>query len=224
MKYYIYRHVRLDDNQPFYIGMGKKIENYNSFKSEYRRAFATRRNKHWVNIAKQTEYIIEILFESDNLEIIKEKEKEFISFYGRSDLNKGSLVNYTDGGEGTHGYKFSEEQLRKLSDSHKGQIPWMAGKSHSEESKEVMSIKAKKRTGSKNGFFGKTHTEESMETKRKPVAQYDKEDNLLEIFESLTEASLKTGGDFRLISAVCLGKRKTHKGFKWKYLETNGKA
>ena len=38
--------------------------------------------------------------ESNNREFIIEKEKEFILIYGRKDLNKGTLVNFTDGGEG----------------------------------------------------------------------------------------------------------------------------
>lgn len=46
MEYFVYRHIRLDTNEVFYIGIGKKIENYNSLKSEYRRAFSKRRNKH----------------------------------------------------------------------------------------------------------------------------------------------------------------------------------
>lgn len=33
----------------------------------------------------------------------KVKEIELISLYGRRDLGKGTLVNFTDGGEGTQG-------------------------------------------------------------------------------------------------------------------------
>ena len=41
-----------------------------------------------------------------------------------------------------------------------------------------------------------------------------------EIFESISDASRKTGVDFRLISAVCLGKRKTTGGYHWAYAPT----
>jgi len=42
-KYFLYRHIRLDKNEPFYIGIGtkpnsKKIKGY---KTEYSRAFET---------------------------------------------------------------------------------------------------------------------------------------------------------------------------------------
>lgn len=216
--YYVYRHVRLDKDEPFYIGMAKKIKNYNSFKSEYRRAFDKRRNKNWVNIINFTDYIIDIIYETDSVEEVISKEKEFIKIYGRSDLNKGSLVNYTDGGEGVLGYKFTKEHLKKLSESHKGQIPWIKGKKHSKESKRLMSLKGKERKGDKNGFFGKSHSEEFMKTKRKPVGQYDMEGNLIQKFISLKEAADKTESDFRLISAVCWEKRKSHNGFKWKFI------
>ena len=38
--HYLYRHIRLDKNEPFYIGIGTKKENtkFNSIKSEYSRA------------------------------------------------------------------------------------------------------------------------------------------------------------------------------------------
>lgn len=39
-----------------------------------------------------------------------------------------------------------------------------------------------------------------------------------EIFESAHEASRKTGVNFRSISKVCLGKRKTTGGYHWEYL------
>ena len=54
------------------------------------------------------------------------------------------------------------------------------------------------------------------------IGQYDKDNNLIHIFNSLTEAAeevyqdKKRAGD---ISAVCYGKRKTAKGFIWKFIE-----
>ena len=49
-------------------------------------------------------------------------ERFWISYYGRA-----SLVNGTDGGEGASGLVFSEEQKRRISNAHVGQIPWNAG-------------------------------------------------------------------------------------------------
>ena len=104
--YYLYRHIRLDKNEPFYIGIGTKNNSACSFKTEYARAFCThQRNKYWYNVVTNSEYKVEIIFEHYNQDIIKQKEKEFIKLYGRKDLKKGGLVNLTNGGDGWTGVK-----------------------------------------------------------------------------------------------------------------------
>jgi hypothetical protein len=40
-------------------------------------------------------------------------ERDLIAQYGRRDLKTGSLCNFTNGGQGTAGLKYSEERLRK---------------------------------------------------------------------------------------------------------------
>ena len=112
MKYYLYRHIRLDKNEPFYIGIGTKSEldiKYNIFK---RASSIFGRNGHWQNIVNKTNYTIQIMYESNCKEEIIEKEKEFIKLYGRRDLGLGTLVNMTDGGEGT-GRK-NEHNFKKI--------------------------------------------------------------------------------------------------------------
>lgn len=51
----------------------------------------------------------------------------------------------------------------------------------------------------------------------KEVFQFDLDGKYLRSFSCLKEAQDATNSDYRLISAVCLGKRKTHNGFIWKY-------
>ena len=91
--YYIYRHIRLDKNEPFYIGLGKVYsKNPKTHEKKYERAYQTiKRNRYWDYIVGVTDYEVEILFESENKDFIKEKEIEFISLHGRKDLNKGTL-------------------------------------------------------------------------------------------------------------------------------------
>jgi hypothetical protein len=100
-KYYLYRHIRLDKNEPFYIGVGTKSKGYKTFEKIYRRAYSHKsRNRIWKSIVNRTEFSTEILLVSDDMIHIKEREKEFISLYGRIDNKSGSLANFTDGGDG----------------------------------------------------------------------------------------------------------------------------
>lgn len=72
------------------------------WRTEYRRAYSKAgfRSKHWHNVVNKYGYYVEILYESDDMKIIKQKEIEFISMYGRMDNKTGILVNKTDGGDG----------------------------------------------------------------------------------------------------------------------------
>jgi hypothetical protein len=125
---YVYRHIRLDSGNPFYIGISNSCDN------RYKRANAkTKRNNLWAKIIAKTNYEVEILFEHDNYELIKEKEKEFISLYGRINTNTGILSNLTDGGEGTIGWIPTKEQRRNQSNRMKGDKHPQFGIEHSKE-------------------------------------------------------------------------------------------
>lgn len=102
----VYRHIRLDKNEVFYIGIGK------STKRAYTKDC---RNTYWKNIVLISEYRVDILFEDVSLDFAKQKEIEFISIYGRKDLNLGTLCNLTDGGESTIGRVVSEEERKRRS-------------------------------------------------------------------------------------------------------------
>lgn len=101
----VYRHIRLDKNEPFYIGIGK---------TEKRAYEKIKRNKFWHNVIAKTEYEVEILFDDLSWESAGEKEKEFIKLYGKRDNNTGCLVNITDGGDGILGVRHTEETRKKI--------------------------------------------------------------------------------------------------------------
>ena len=117
----LYRHVRLDTNEVFYIGIG----------CGKRPNEKTNRNKWWYNITYKTEYRVDILFDDLSWVEACKKEIEFITLYGRRDLGLGTLVNMTDGGDGTFGYKHTNETKVTMSNNRKG-------KSLSEETKLKM--------------------------------------------------------------------------------------
>lgn len=87
---YVYKHTKLN-GEPFYIGIGK-------FK---KRAYSLHgRNKHWHNTVNKNGFSVEIICDDVDYNTAKQIERYLISFYGRQDLKRGSLVNKTDGGEG----------------------------------------------------------------------------------------------------------------------------
>jgi len=111
---YVYRHIRLDKNQPFYIGIGKD----DNFKRAYQKS-KTKRSEYWHNIANNG-YEVEILMDGLTWEEACEKEKEFISLYGRSDIGTGILCNHTCGGDGTK--ELSSKVIQSIKDKLTGRV------------------------------------------------------------------------------------------------------
>ena len=64
-----------------------------------------------------------------------------------------------------------------------------------------------------------TRIERISKKKCKPVLQYDLNGNLIQKWESATEAKKKKGYNNKCISRCCLGERKTYKGYIWRYEE-----
>lgn len=112
---YVYRHIRLDTNEVFYIGIGVQPNNK-------RAKTSVKRNRFWLNITSKAEWYHEILFDNLTISEAKQKEKEFISIYGRKDLGNGTLCNLTDGGDGTLNYIVNEAVKNKLSIKNKGKV------------------------------------------------------------------------------------------------------
>jgi hypothetical protein len=141
--WYVYRHVRLDKNEPFYIGIGNK--------KNYARAYQTepdRRNEIWCKIFNKSDIEIEIILENLTKNQASEKEQEFIKLYGRKDLSTGILCNMTDGGDGIWNYIMSDDTKEKMRQSKLGNKNPNFGKSPSEETrlKRSKSLKGQKRS------------------------------------------------------------------------------
>lgn len=111
---YVYRHIRLDKNEPFYIGIADK--------NRYRISEKRGRNKIWSRIVDKTNYETEVMVDDLTWEEACEKEKEFILLYGRIDIKTGTLANLTNGGDGTVGRRYipSIKHKKNLSKSSTG--------------------------------------------------------------------------------------------------------
>ena len=195
--YFLYRHLSKKDNRPFYIGIGKKRTSYKTYKTEFYRAYNKKnRNKHWENIANKYGYNVEILFESDSQDLIKSKEIEFITLYGRKDLNTGILVNWCNGG----GLNNPSKEVRdKMS------------KSALERYKRNDNVK-----------LSKGPTQKNIENRIKSVFCASKDGTYSNTFKSIKEASLFTKVDFRNINLICKNKRKWGNNYTFSY--TNEKT
>ena len=62
-----------------------------------------------------------------------------------------------------------------------------------------------------------THNERSAKARSKRVQAFDKEGKLIYDFPSTMEAQRQMGFNNQHISKCCNGKRKSHKGYIWKY-------
>lgn len=127
---YVYRHIRHDKNEPFYIGIGSD----NVFK---RAKTKKGRNDIWKKIASKTTYDVEILFSEISIEEAKKKEIEFISLYGRIANRDGILANLSGGGECNENPCILTRQ--KISIATKGANNPFYGKKHTKETREFLS-------------------------------------------------------------------------------------
>lgn len=122
----VYKHIRLDNNEVFYIGIGKSVK----------RAYSLyHRNKYWHNVVEAHGYEVEIIHDSVTWEEAEEIERQLIAEHGRVYIDEGgTLVNMTAGGDGgdttsqhpnkkailkkrskkLKGKKRSEEQINKI--------------------------------------------------------------------------------------------------------------
>lgn len=226
MSAYVYRHIRLDKNQPFYIGIGR-TENY-------ARAFNKReRSNQWKAIAEKG-YEVEILFDDLTWEQACQKEKEFIELYGRIDKKNGTLINFTDGGEGVVNYVYTNQVRKNISIAQRGNQNWKLRKSTDDWKRKISEKnKGKKRTqefkdrmselmrGENNPNYGKKLTDKQRQRiidtrKRKPVLQFDLDGNFIKEWSSKKEC-MRSGYNELGVWGCCNNKKKTYKGYIWKY-------
>lgn len=109
----------------------------------------------------------------------------------------------------------SDETKQKISSSKKGKYcgedSWNYGLVRSNETKKKISESKK----------GQNKGEKHPNAKK--IAQYDKNDNLIKIWECMKYACEELGISATCISECCTGKQKTAGGFKWKYYKEEEK-
>lgn len=98
MDFYVYVHKKKTTGEVFYVGKGRG-----------RRAWDKHsRSDFWNYVVEKHGLIVEIVAQNLQEWYAYELETELILKYGRSDIGTGTLVNFTDGGEGASGLAQTE--------------------------------------------------------------------------------------------------------------------
>ena len=180
--YYVYEWIRLDTNEPFYVGKGKD-NRWRDLDRKY--------NPHFINIINKVEIAVNILHGNLDEQTAFGLEIYYIWLY--RDIIGYNLVNINDGGEGNslcgekngmYGKSYKDfmsedaikEHNKKISEALKGEKHYncsgennpMWGKNPrvymSEETKREQGRKiSEANKGSNNPMWGKNHTKEAKE-------------------------------------------------------------
>ena len=191
--YYVYKIIRPWNNEIAYVGKGSGNRLYSHRWAALRKIH---KNVHLQNIYLKAQRLnLEVIEELVKTNLTEDEalslEKELILFYGRKDLNTGTLINLKDGGENPGNMSLeTKKKLREYFLGHPVSFETrekirksLTGKTHSKETKQKMS---EQRKGSNHPMFGKTHSKETKQRwseKRKGVVL--KENHKLSISEGV---------------------------------------
>lgn len=105
-------------------------------------------------------------------------------------------------------------------DATRGLIPWDKGLHRSEKVRSALSESAKKRTGEKNAFYGRRHSDATKQkiSEYRSMPVVDTETGV--IYSSAKYADAMFNGHSSNVSKALNGKTSTAYGIKWDYLKT----
>lgn len=197
--------------EPFYVGKGKKYRLNNHINAVICGGYVYNQfkvSKIKKILSENLRPFIEICFNNLSEKQAFENEKFLISKIGRKDKKIGPLCNFTDGGEGSSG--------RKLSETTKNKIRQKAiGRKAKQQTIEKMK---KNNSGKNNPRFGKKWGDNpNLTKKRKQVIQYDLNLNIVNSYESLSEAARQNKMSSGAISLCCNNLKLNYRGFIWKF-------
>jgi hypothetical protein len=230
--------------RPIYIGKGKnrRISCHFNNRKRLKNYFYNKLNKMIDNGNYPLAYIIKTF--DNEMEALR-FEILLIKSIGKV-KDGGYLYNITDGGEGCSGFKHSDESRIKMKESHKGVVftkehmlkfsKSRLGKKHSEETKKKQSdAKVGKHPWNYMFRLSETQLDEVLKKNKSKLSkskigktpwnynkskdiilQIDMYDNIVREWVSLVDLEIEGYQKSNVIN-VCVGKRKSHRGYKWIY-------
>lgn len=118
-----------------------------------------------------------------------------------TDTTRKNMSNSHIGNTNAVGHIVSAESKEIMSRKNKGKVPWMDGKTHTIEVRNKIGLK---------GLGRVSHN-------KKIILQFDKRNNFIKEWESITKAARYLGIRMINVSACLRGKSKTSGGFIWRY-------
>jgi hypothetical protein len=218
--YKIYSSDLLDKS--IYIGT---TSNYKQrvYKHSISRKYKKYKNKPlyiWMNDLIENQLGGKVLFEVIETGLNKEKsfsrEIELIEEFRNKNF---TILNISEGGKGPLGQIpwnkgksniYSKEYLKKLSESHIGKVGGMLGKTHSNKTKNLISLKNKERVARK-----------WLNPRKKKVYKYNNDNFLINEYSCLEEAGIKESVSPTSIGEWCRKEKKSKNGFTYSYLKIN---
>jgi hypothetical protein len=147
-RFYVYEHIRKDTGAVFYVGKGCADRAYNFIN----------RGENWKKVEQSCgEVLVNFAIKDIDEELSWFAEVELIDLYKKRGFD---LVNISKGGRGFGSYPKSEEHKRKIG------LTKIGIKRPAYVVEKVRQSKKGKLTGIDNPFFGKHHTQETIEKLR----------------------------------------------------------
>lgn len=232
-RFYVYIHRKISDNTPFYIGKGTK----------YRCTDKTGRSKYWFRVAEKYGVYVQIYKYGITSEEACNLEKEIIKKVGLkklSNISQGGenglvgklnhmygvrLLKEKNGNYMNRGFlnplskpvlcfdlngNFIKEYASLQETLIDGFLPQCISRVCNGKAKQHKGFFFVKKSDYKNQIY------KEGKTSRKKVLCFDIEDNFIKEYNSVSKTK-EDGFCPKKVSAVCLGKRKTHKKHKWQY-------
>lgn len=221
-KFILYMHISPSNKR--YIGITSQ-----SPKERWQNGRGYNRNKHFTNAINKygwNNFKHIIIFEELTKEEAELMERFYIALYDTMNDDKG--YNKTEGGSGTIGYQWTDEDRKKRSEIYNGEGNPFYGKKHTQETIDKIKInkKGKKLTEETKRKISENHRDVSGKNNpmydvcrkggNNPNAKKVIRLDTYEVFDTITEASESVDGNIQSLSKA-LNKNKPYKGIKFMY-------